>query len=115
MSVDLLRTFGLLALSSSFMTVAWYGHLKFKGLPLLTVILGSWLIALPEYALQVPANRYGHRALSAPQLKIMAEAVAVLIFLVFNRLYLGDTLRWNHAAAFCLVLAGLGLALWKPA
>jgi uncharacterized protein (DUF486 family) len=59
----------LLVASNVFMTVAWYGHLKFKDKPLLLVIAVSWLIALPEYCLQVPANRLGHGEFSAPQLK----------------------------------------------
>ncbi len=111
MTLDLLRTVGLLALSSSFMTVAWYGHLKHKELPLLAAIGISWLIALPEYLLQVPANRWGHASLSAPQLKILAEAIAIGVFLAFNALYLKEALRWNHLAGFGLVLAGLTLAM----
>ena len=111
MTRDLLRTIALLTLSSSFMTVAWYGHLKFKGASLLTAVALSWLIALPEYALQVPANRWGHASLSAPQLKILAEAVAIAVFLAFNALYLKEALRWNQLAGFALVLAGLALAL----
>ena len=111
MTSDLLRTLALLTLSTSFMTVAWYGHLKFKGASLLTAILVSWLIALPEYALQVPANRWGHRSLSAPQLRILAEAVSIGVFLAFNALYLKEALRWNQLAGFGLVLAGVVLAV----
>jgi len=75
-----MRTVLLLALSNTFMTVAWYGHLKFKHAALLTTVLVSWLIALPEYALQVPANRFGHDQFTAPQLKIIQEAISIAVF-----------------------------------
>ena len=114
MTAALLRTTGLLALSNAFMITAWYGHLKFKGAPILLAIGVSWLIALPEYAIQVPANRFGHASLSAPQLKILQEAVTIAVFLAFNLLYLKEAVRWNHAAGFLLVLAGVSLAVWKP-
>ncbi len=65
-----MRTVGLLLLSNTFMTIAWYGHLRYKAAPLVATIALSWLIALPEYALQVTANRYGHGQFSAPQLKL---------------------------------------------
>jgi uncharacterized protein (DUF486 family) len=67
------RTVCLLFLSNCFMTIAWYGHLRLKSVSLLLAIIGSWLLALPEYALQVPANRYGYGALSAYQLKILQD------------------------------------------
>ncbi len=115
MTPDLARTALLLLGSNAFMTVAWYGHLKFKGAPLLLAIAVSWLIALPEYAIQVPANRFGHASMSAPQLKILQEAVTIAVFLAFNALYLREAVRWNHAAAFLLILAGVAVAVWKPA
>ncbi len=115
MTAALFRTAGLLTLSNAFMITAWYGHLKFKGAPILLAILVSWLIALPEYAIQVPANRFGHGSLSAPQLKILQEAISIIVFLAFNFLFLKEVVRWNHAAAFLLILAGVALAVWKPA
>jgi uncharacterized protein (DUF486 family) len=66
-----MRTVLLLILSNTFMTIAWYGHLKFRAAPIVLTIAISWLIALPEYALQVPANRIGYDQFSAPQLKII--------------------------------------------
>ena len=94
----------LLALSNVAMTFAWYGHLKFKSAPLVTVIVVSWLIAFIEYCLQVPANRMGHGTFSAAQLKTMQEVITLVVFAGFSVAYLGESIRWNHLAAFgCLV------------
>src|SRR4051794_30928907 len=90
-------TIGLLTLSNIFMTFAWYGHLRFKTLPLMVAILISWSIALGEYMLQVPANRFGYGYFSAAQLKTIQEVITLTIFMVFSALYLGEPLRWNHA------------------
>jgi uncharacterized protein (DUF486 family) len=97
----------LLILSNLFMTVAWYGHLKFKTSHLLLVILASWWIALPEYALQVPANRIGHGQFTAPQLKILQEAISISVFVVFSILYLRETPRWHEWAGMVLILAAV--------
>lgn len=94
----------LLICSNVFMTVAWYGHLKFKGSALIVAILASWLIALPEYALQVPANRWGHGQFSAPQLKIVQEAISITVFLAFTILVLRESPKWNDWAAMGLIL-----------
>ena len=94
----------LLVGSNIFMTFAWYGHLKFKAAPLLAVIAVSWLIALPEYILQVPANRMGHEVYSAPQLKIMQEVITLAVFVLFSWLWLGEKLAWNHWVGLVLVL-----------
>lgn len=102
-----MTTVVLLILSNLFMTVAWYGHLKFKTSHLLIVILASWLIALPEYALQVPANRIGHGQFTAPQLKIMQEAISISVFVVFSILYLRETPRWHEWAGMGLILAAV--------
>ncbi len=93
----------LLIASNVFMTFAWYGHLKFKAAPIAAVILVSWLIAFPEYLLQVPANRMGHAIWSAPQLKIMQEIITLSVFVIFSYLYLGERLAWNHWVGFGLV------------
>ncbi len=95
----------LLIVSNVFMTFAWYGHLKYKGAPLLTVILVSWLIALPEYFLAVPANRIGHQVYSAAQLKGLQEIITLSIFSLFAIYYLGETIKWNHIAGFLLIVA----------
>jgi uncharacterized protein (DUF486 family) len=97
----------LLFLSNLFMTVAWYGHLKFKSKPLLLVILVSWGIAFFEYCLQVPANRWGNAVYSATQLKILQEIITLTVFCAFAALYLGERLRWNHFAAFVCILAAV--------
>jgi uncharacterized protein (DUF486 family) len=96
----------LLIGSNVFMTFAWYGHLKFKTTTLLTAILVSWMIALPEYILQVPANRIGHGYYSAAQLKTLQEIITLSVFCVFSVTYLGESLRWNHLVAFALIAAG---------
>jgi uncharacterized protein len=104
------KTVGLLVASNVFMTFAWYGHLKYRSRPLLLAIAASWLIALPEYMLQVPANRFGYGQLSAFQLKILQEVITLVVFMVFACLYLGEGLRWNHAVSFGLILAAVWFA-----
>lgn len=94
----------LLIISNVFMTFAWYGHLKFKSMPLWIVILASWGIAFFEYIFQVPANRIGHDYFSAPQLKIMQEAITISVFCIFSILYLKEDLRWNYIVGFGLIL-----------
>src|SRR5438094_4596550 len=106
-----MRTVLLLVLSNTFMTLAWYGHLRFRSAPLLLTILLSWLIALPEYALQVPANRYGHGTYSAPQLKIIQEAISISVFVAFSFLYLKETPNWRTGLAMLLILAAVALAV----
>jgi uncharacterized protein (DUF486 family) len=106
-----MRTVLLLVCSNVFMTVAWYGHLKFKRWPLLLVIALSWLIALPEYALQVPANRFGYGRFSANQLKIIQEAISIAVFILFSILYLREAPSWRTGAAFALIFAAVILAV----
>jgi uncharacterized protein (DUF486 family) len=97
---------GLLIASNVFMTVAWYGHLKFKTAPLVTVIAVSWFIALFEYMLQVPANRIGHGHFSAAQLKTIQEVISLTVFALFSWLYLGEKIRWQHGVGFGLICLG---------
>lgn len=94
----------LLLASNVFMTFAWYGHLKYKSAPLMLAIMVSWGIAFFEYCLQVPGNRLGSAVYSAPQLKGMQEVITLLVFAVFSTWYLGQPLKWNHWAAFALIL-----------
>jgi uncharacterized protein (DUF486 family) len=105
----MLRTVLLLVASNTFMTIAWYGHLKFRDRPLFLAIAASWLIALPEYALQVPANRWGYGAFSATQLKIVQEAISLGVFVVFAWLYLGEPPNWRTAVAGVLIVAAVAL------
>lgn len=107
----------LLILSNAFMTLAWYGHLKFKemkwsqSLPLITIILISWGIALFEYVLQVPANRIGFKGYGGPftllQLKVIQEVITLIVFVIFSLLFFkNETFRLNHLIGFVfLVLA----------
>jgi uncharacterized protein (DUF486 family) len=95
---------GLLLLSNIFMTIAWYGHLKFKAAPLLTVILVSWGIAFFEYCLAVPANRIGAASLTAPQLKGLQEIISLLVFAVFSSTVLGQAVTPRQALGFALIV-----------
>lgn len=99
----------LLVASNTFMTVAWYGHLKYRHVALVTTILVSWLIALPEYSFQVPANRIGYGQFTATQLKVMQEVVSLSVFAVFAFLYLGERPTWRSAAAFLLIVTAVAL------
>src|SRR3954454_18705181 len=107
---DRLKAFLLLIASNTFMTVAWYGHLRFKKAPLVVAVLASWGIALLEYALQVPANRIGYRALSAYQLKVMQEAITLVIFMIFAALWLGEGVQPRYLVSFGLILAAVVVA-----
>src|SRR5271166_482660 len=94
----------LLTGSNVFMTIAWYGHLRYKSSPLVWAILVSWGIAFFEYCLQVPANRIGSAVLTTAQLKIIQELITLLVFALFAVGFLGETLRWNYlAAALCML------------
>jgi uncharacterized protein len=97
----------LLFCSNVFMTVAWYGHLKFRDEALWKVVLVSWGIAFFEYCLQVPANRWGYGTFNAAQLKIIQEVVTLLVFAGFSILYLGEAIRWNHAVSFLLMVGAV--------
>lgn len=99
-------TIGLLLASNVFMTFAWYGHLKFKSAPLITVILISWGIAFFEYVMQVPANRIGHGHFSAAQLKTIQEVISLSVFALFSWLYLDERLGWQHGVGFSLICLG---------
>lgn len=103
----MLRTVCLLTASNIFMTFAWYGHLKFKNIPLWQAIVASWGIAFFEYCLQVPANRFGHELFTAAQLKILQEVITLLVFGGFSVLYLREELRWNYLAAFFCLLGAV--------
>jgi uncharacterized protein len=105
-----MQTLLLLLASNVFMTIAWYWHLK-GGMnkPLFGVILISWAIAFVEYCLAVPANRIGYASgWSAGQLKIVQEAIALLVFGVFMVTVLGETLSWRHFAAGACLMAAVG-------
>lgn len=96
----------LLVASNAFMTLAWYGHLKFKAVPLVLVVLASWGIAFVEYCLAVPANRIGHQVYSAAELKTMQEVITLVVFAGFSVFVLKEQLSWNHGIGFALIAAG---------
>jgi uncharacterized protein (DUF486 family) len=102
-----MTTILLLLVSNIFMTFAWYGHLKFRSLPLLTVILASWGLAFFEYCFQVPANRMGYGRFNAAELKTIQEAISLLVFAVFSVLYLKEELRWNYLVGFGLIIVAV--------
>lgn len=108
-----LYVIGLLSVSNLFMTFAWYGHLKFKTVPLYLVIIVSWLIALCEYVFQVPANRLGHGHFSAAELKTLQEVISLSMFAIFSVLYLGEPITLRHGAGFLLIALGAGLIFQK--
>lgn len=99
----------LLIASNVFMTIAWYGHLKYKSVALPLVILASWGIAFIEYCLAVPANRIGHEVYSAAELKTIQEVITLVVFAGFSVFVLKEPLGWNHAAGFLLIALGAGL------
>lgn len=92
--------------SNCFMTLAWYGHLRFKAAPLVVVTVVAWGIAFVEYCLAVPANRWGSAVYSTAQLKTIQEVITLLVFAAFSVLYLKEPLTWNYAVGFALVAAG---------
>ncbi|MFN8255271.1 MAG: DMT family protein [Bacteroidales bacterium] len=110
-------TIGLLILSNTFMTFAWYGHLKFRqfkwfeALSLVAIVLISWGIALFEYFFQVPANRIGFKENGGPfslvELKVIQEVITLVVFSIFTvTMFKNETFRFNHLIGFAfLVLA----------
>ena len=110
-----LKTIIFLIISNTFMTLAWYGHLKFKefewskNLSLFAIILISWVIAFFEYVFQVPANRAGSAETGGPyslvQLKTIQEAITLTLFILFTTLFFkSEKLAWNHLVGFCLIV-----------
>lgn len=117
-------TIALLILSNTFMTFAWYGHLRFKdyewgkGLGLFAIILISWGIAFFEYVLQVPANRIGSDLHGGPftlvQLKVLQEVITLVVFTAFTLLFFKhEALKWNHLLAAAFLVAAVWLVFKK--
>ena len=94
----------LLASSNVFMTIAWYGHLKFKSIPLITVVLVSWGIAFVEYCFAVPANRIG--SYSPAELKTIQEVITLIVFAGFTAVYFKEPLSLTQSAGFALIALG---------
>ncbi len=95
----------LLCVSNTFMTFAWYGQLKFPHTAVWILVLAGWGLAFFEYCFAVPANHFGVRFYSPVQLKIIQEVITLIVFAIFSVTYLGDSLRWNHAVSFALLVA----------
>lgn len=92
--------------SNIFMTAAWYWHLRYKEMPLLGVIVASWMLAFIEYCLAVPANRWGNSVYTAAQLKTMQEIITLVVFAGFSIVYLKEAFTWNYAMGFALIALG---------
>jgi uncharacterized protein (DUF486 family) len=113
----------LLIISNAFMTLAWYGHLKFKeyswgkGLGLFAIILISWGLAFFEYLFQVPANRIGFKDDGGPfslvQLKTIQEAITLIVFMIFSMVVFNQKFEWNQVLGFCLIVVAVFLIFKK--
>ncbi|MCB0649039.1 MAG: DMT family protein [Saprospiraceae bacterium] len=114
----------LLFLSNLFMTLAWYGHLKFQNWTwfqkqgLFVFVLVSWGIAFFEYCLQIPSNKYGFRGNGGPftlvQLKVIQEVLSLSTFAIFSFIFFKDEgLRWNHLLAGILIIIAVYLVFRK--
>ncbi|HET8858964.1 DMT family protein [Marivirga sp.] len=108
-------TIGLLVLSNAFMTLAWYGHLKFhewkwfNKLGLISIIFISWGLALFEYFFQVPANRIGFKENGGPfslvELKVLQEVITLIVFMIFTFIFFkNETIKWNHLVGFVFLI-----------
>lgn len=104
----------LLVASNVFMTLAWYGHLKFTTKPLAIVILASWAIAFVEYCFAVPANRIGHQVYSTAELKTMQEVITFIVFAVFSVVFLKEPVTINHMVGFALIALGAFFVFKAP-
>ena len=101
-----LTPIALLVGSNIFMTTAWYWHLRYKEVPLLSVIFISWGLAFVEYCMAVPANRFGSNVYNAAQLKTMQEVITFLVFAVFSYFYLKEPITLSQGFGFMLIAAG---------
>lgn len=123
--MNAIYTILLLTAANIFMTFAWYGHLKLQSLhvisdntPLILIILMSWLLAFPEYSLQIPANRMGFVGNGGPfslmQLKVIQEVISITVFTLFTIfVFKGQAIHWNHIAAFFCLIAAVYLVFLK--
>ncbi len=105
----------LLIGSNIFMTFAWYGHLRFKEVPLAIVIVAAWGIAFLEYCMAVPANRWGSAVYTTAQLKTIQEVITLLVFAGFSIFYLKEPMTWNYAIGFAFVALGAYFVFSGPA
>jgi uncharacterized protein len=99
----------MLVFSNVFMTIAWYGHLKYKAVPLVTVVLVSWGIAFVEYCFAVPANRIGSAVYAPAELKTIQEVITLIVFAGFSAVYFNAPLTLTQGAGFALIALGAAL------
>ena len=104
----------LLVGSNVFMTTAWYWHLRYKDVPLLSVIFISWGLAFVEYCMAVPANRFGSAIFSPAQLKTIQEVITLLVFAIFSTVYLKNPSTWGQGFGFLLITAGAVFVFQTP-
>jgi uncharacterized protein (DUF486 family) len=105
-----MRTIALLVCSNSFMTYAWYGHLKRPGWSMPKAILISWLIAFFEYCFMVPANRLGYGEFTMTQLKVMQEVITLVVFSIFALTLFDERWRWNYLYSFAFLVGAVFFA-----
>ena len=104
----MIRAVLLLLASNVFMTIAWYGHLRYQNVPLWKVVLISWMIAFVEYCFMVPANRVGYQSgVSAFKLKMIQEVIKLVVFGVFEVAYLKEPFHWKYIVSFILLLGAV--------
>ncbi|MBK8086554.1 MAG: DMT family protein [Chitinophagaceae bacterium] len=104
----MVRAILLLVASNVFMTIAWYGHLRYQNVPLWKVVLISWMIAFVEYCFMVPANRVGYQSgVNAFQLKMIQEVITLVVFGVFAVAYLKEPFHWKYILSFILLLGAV--------
>ncbi|MCL2335288.1 MAG: DMT family protein [Endomicrobia bacterium] len=108
-----MKTIILLTISNIFMTIAWYGHLKYRNQPLFKVIIIAWLIAFVEYCFQVPANRIGYEHFTGAQLKTIQEVITLVVFAVFSVVYLKESFKWNYLVGFSLIVIAVFFVFHK--
>ncbi|PYG87007.1 hypothetical protein LY28_02385 [Ruminiclostridium sufflavum DSM 19573] len=109
-------TFLLLVVSNIFMTFAWYGNLKFfknSSTPLPIIIIISWGIAFFEYCFMIPANRIASKSFDTAQLKIIQEAITIVVFGIFSVLYLKESFRLNYVFSFICIIGAVFFAFKK--
>jgi uncharacterized protein (DUF486 family) len=107
-----LQFIGLLFISNTFMTIAWYGHLKHKNWPLVAAIIVSWLIALAEYTFQVPANRIGSTKFSLTQLKVSQECITLIVFMVYAAIVFREPVKWNTLLSMLFIVGAVFFAFF---
>ncbi|MGH9763273.1 MAG: DMT family protein [Blastocatellia bacterium] len=109
-----MKTVILLTISNIFMTIAWYGHLKYRNEPLILAIIVSWAIALLEYTFQVPANRIGAETFTLIQLKIMQECITLAVFTVIVFFLFGQMPKWNNLVSYGLIIGAVYFSFAFP-